>query len=102
MADRRGGVPTDYVHAGEGDILNLLYEKVITGNGDDSLLISRTKLEGRAENAEGRLDKVEKNQGIILKLAWAILLVLIGNLVETIRVDAARPEPQIQQHTSMF
>jgi hypothetical protein len=55
----------------------------------------------RAEKLEYRMDKVEKKQSLILTLAWAILLVLIGNLVETIRVDQARPQQPIQ-HSDLY
>jgi len=104
VGDRREGTPSDYYHAGEGDILALLYEKVIKGNGDDSLLISRAKMQAREDNIEVRMDKVEKKQDAIFKLAWAILIVLLGTLGETIRADATRPtlQPAPPQHSDLY
>ena len=60
-------------------------------NGGES-----TPLVTRTDRLEGRVTSVEKNQTITMRLAWAILVLLLGTLGETIRADATRSTTIVQ------
>ena len=80
--------------AGDGDILALLYEKVVTGNGDDSLIRKNDRLEGRVSALETNLASNRQDLKDVKKMFWAIVVLLLTILGTVIGTDIA------SQHTA--
>ena len=77
--------------AGDGDILALLYEKVVTGNGDDSLIRKNDRLEGRMNALESNLASSRQDLKDVKKMFWALILLVVTSLAVGITTLATRP-----------
>lgn len=95
MPDRNGQCarPEDFERI--FDRLDHIEKDLWHGNGKRGLTT-------RAQTAEDRLDRIEKSTSTILKMFWAIIILLVGSIVAMATDIADHREPAPQTHSDLF